>query len=940
MTCRHSRRTAGCAALIAMAGWVAAFGGTLTSPFKKDADTILLLHFDEQQGAIAKDASDLGLDFRFDSNKARVPKWSREGLFGGAIALDGENADKDGDKQGDADAVLCRAAGKLAPSPHLTVELWIRPARIADRPSQSLFNRSGGRGRYNLFIEGSALFFNLSVVKDGKPGWAYCHSPKGVVVADLWQHVAVTYDGAFLRLYHNGREMDKTPVKGKVFMGGGPGVTTIGRDGDVRPFKGIRGFKGLIDEVRVSKVARTKFDIPPQVVKAYSAKVKKPVKPADVKKHAELLARFKNKYPDPPIPPPNPRDVTARCRVFIDVNANGKRDAGDKPFKGCLVSDSAVVIESDAKGEARFRFNTPLHRYLFAVRPRGYRPTTKFYHLVDAADKQTTYAFEIGFAKDAAADRDEFQFIVTADSQFTQPWQMMELRAEFRQMSELTPPAAFHMICGDLTMNGTWYEMNMYHQISQASKIRVYSVYGNHDAPKSKTRGRRADNFFRGIGPVWYSWNYGPVHFIGFNGMDECMSKEMFALQAKWLDADLAKVPKGTPIVLGTHIPPVTKVIDRWLDAGHNIAAVFYGHWHQQGEFTHRGVPFVLTGPIRGRDWGMFTRHFRAARFKDGRITTTMRVCGQTERLEVASPAGRVRRGSLPIVVMAYDTARPVTRVTCEMRGPSGVLQVALKSMGEWTFRGDADLSKLGVGKCTVLAKATSADGKTWSEKAEFEVVPGDPAVVKTDRDWPGIFFNNEVYRTVEGKLGAPLQVAWVAHTDGANMQAPSPLVYRGRVYLGLQRTDAHSPGVGVVCFDAATGKRVWKRPTDSSVRFSMLVHEAKLYAISGMGTVYCLDPADGKAHWTQSVYSDGKPGRGHTLCHSGLTPGSEGLIAIRDGGLAGRATVAILDWRSGKLKKKFRARTSYYGFPIERDGVIYCAGRRYTHAFDLATLK
>ena len=43
----------------------------------------------------------------------------------------------------------------------------------------------------------------------------------------------------------------------------------------------------------------------------------------------------------------------------------------------------------------------------------------------------------------------------------------------------------------------------------------------------------------------------------------------------------------------------------------------------------YKHVPYFDTAPMRGRDWGAFTRVFRVVRFADGQLTTEVRVCAK-----------------------------------------------------------------------------------------------------------------------------------------------------------------------------------------------------------------------------------------------------------------------------------------------------------------------
>ena len=65
------------------------------------------------------------------------------------------------------------------------------------------------------------------------------------------------------------------------------------------------------------------------------------------------------------------------------------------------------------------------------------------------------------------------------------------------------------------------------------------------------------------LGPDYYSFNYGGVHFVGLNTEDyddQWYYGHVDSLQLSWLRQDLALVPPATPVVTFNHIPFFTAV--------------------------------------------------------------------------------------------------------------------------------------------------------------------------------------------------------------------------------------------------------------------------------------------------------------------------------------------------------------------------------------------
>ena len=115
----------------------------------------------------------------------------------------------------------------------------------------------------------------------------------------------------------------------------------------------------------------------------------------------------------------NPRDATAAGVVFLDANANGKRDPNEPGLPDVRISDGEVLKKTGSGGEYRFELKIDWHRFVFVVRPTGYKPTTAYAVRLAGDGEETNYAINFGLAKDPASQPGkELAFLVTADSQF------------------------------------------------------------------------------------------------------------------------------------------------------------------------------------------------------------------------------------------------------------------------------------------------------------------------------------------------------------------------------------------------------------------------------------------------------------------------------------------------------------------------------------------
>src|SRR5882724_7114332 len=189
--------------------------------------------FNEGSGGTALDSSG-------NSNTGVLSgiSWTNQGRFGKALSFDGVN-----------DWVAIADAPSLDLTTGMTVEAWVYPTTssgvrdvlIKEGASVDIYNlyaRNGrGRAEINVYIGGSNRTAEGSVLK-----------------ANVWTHLAGTYDGSMLRLYINGIEAAHQAQEGLITASSGP--LRIGGNSIWGEY-----FKGRIDEVRIYNRALTQAEI-------------------------------------------------------------------------------------------------------------------------------------------------------------------------------------------------------------------------------------------------------------------------------------------------------------------------------------------------------------------------------------------------------------------------------------------------------------------------------------------------------------------------------------------------------------------------------------------------------------------------------------------------------------------------------------------------------
>ncbi len=259
--------------------------------------------------------------------------------------------------------------------------------------------------------------------------------------------------------------------------------------------------------------------------------------------------------------------------VFHDQNKNGHRDDGEPGIGGVRVSDQRGVTETDAAG----RWVLPAHdeAIYFVIKPRGYRTALSednlplFYYIhketealpLEGPTVQPTGPLpeSIDFPLVEQDEPDRFDALFLGDPQ---PRNVEEVNYLTHDVLEemVGTTAAFAVVLGDISFdNRDTY--GPYNQATGRVGIPFYNVAGNHDANYDGLDTYEHYDTWRTIyGPRYYSFDYGPVHFIVLADVifPEQGTRYITGLgeqQLAWIEADLAHVPPETQVVLAMHIP-------------------------------------------------------------------------------------------------------------------------------------------------------------------------------------------------------------------------------------------------------------------------------------------------------------------------------------------------------------------------------------------------
>jgi len=305
---------------------------------------------------------------------------------------------------------------------------------------------------------------------------------------------------------------------------------------------------------------------------------------------------------------------TARGTVFEDRNGNGVRDAGERGLAGVRVSNQRDIVVTDREG--RWELPAEDDMVFFVIKPRGYMPPLnehllpRFFYIHKPAGSPAHLKHpgvaptgplpaSIDFPLRRQREPRRFQAVFMGD---TQPRDLREV-GYFRDsvVPELVgTDAAFGVTLGDVVFD----DLSVFEPHNAAVAligIPWWNVIGNHDHNYDVPNDRDADETFtRVYGPNYYSFDYGPVHFIALDDVEWGGAKPegtgtytagLDARQLEFVRNDLALVPDSQLVVLMMHIP-LTSVGNRGelyrLIEKRRYALSISGHthWHEHRFIT------------------------------------------------------------------------------------------------------------------------------------------------------------------------------------------------------------------------------------------------------------------------------------------------------------------------------------------------------------------
>lgn len=165
------------------------------------------------------------------------------GKYGKALSFNGSSS-----------MVTVAHAASLRLTTGMTLSAWVNPTTVTGTPWKSVVTKelNADGASYALYAaNGGAVPSGWVQTDPATDSTADGTSPLPV---NNWSHLALTYDGATLRLFVNGQQVDQSTLNGSLYDDGSP--LRIGGNVVWQEY-----FRGLIDEVRIYNRAQTATEI-------------------------------------------------------------------------------------------------------------------------------------------------------------------------------------------------------------------------------------------------------------------------------------------------------------------------------------------------------------------------------------------------------------------------------------------------------------------------------------------------------------------------------------------------------------------------------------------------------------------------------------------------------------------------------------------------------
>ncbi len=261
--------------------------------------------------------------------------------------------------------------------------------------------------------------------------------------------------------------------------------------------------------------------------------------------------------------------------VFEDANRDGERGADEAGLPGVVVCSRSRCAVTDASGGYHVPVE-PGFQVVWLRQPNGFRAAHGFFRRVPEEPSGAPVSFPLEKSGEVA----DFTFLHASDTHLDE-----ESLPRFRRLRALCVErgVAFVLLTGDLVRDALRVDeatarerFELFRKEKEAFPVPVWVVPGNHEnfgierhlsgvSPDHPRYGKSMYRLY--LGPNYYSFDFGGVHFIGLDTVDiadRWYYGHVDETQLRWLTEDLSHVSPETPVVTFNHIPFFSALVSAW----------------------------------------------------------------------------------------------------------------------------------------------------------------------------------------------------------------------------------------------------------------------------------------------------------------------------------------------------------------------------------------
>ena len=272
---------------------------------------------------------------------------------------------------------------------------------------------------------------------------------------------------------------------------------------------------------------------------------------------------------------------TFRGSVFLDLNQNMIKDAGEEGLKGVLICNGRAIVETDRMG--KWKISAEDASSIFLIKPAAYNIPVNGSMVPQHYINSSSYDFPLWKGEKV----ETFEAIFYGD---TQTRGMMEVNYLSHDVVEecIGKDAAFGIVLGDIVADEPWLFDEVAASLGQTG-FPWYYVFGNHDHDRDAKGNQGADHTFsKNFGPSSYAYEVGDVAFISLNNIDYKEAggyRGYFSEdQLSFVSNYLSRIPDEKLVVLMMHIPIVAcenrEAMYRLIEQRSNSLSIS-GHTHR-----------------------------------------------------------------------------------------------------------------------------------------------------------------------------------------------------------------------------------------------------------------------------------------------------------------------------------------------------------------------